>query len=83
MIFPIHTPNVRWPADPGRMRMDPHVLHEKTTPILLFSWQIILCLNPDQKSALKVHQLIQIQEQVVNEIFRDHFLPLEAPHVLL
>jgi hypothetical protein len=63
--------------------MNPHILHEKTTPVLLFSWQIILRFNPDQKSALKVHQLIQIQEQVVDEILRDHFLPLEATHVIL
>ena len=61
----------------------PHVLDEEISPVLLFARQIVLGLDSDQKPPLKVHQLVQVEEQVVDEILGDDFLALEASHVVL
>ena len=60
-----------------------HIHDKALAPSLLVPWELVLLFKFDKKFALKVKELVESREEVVNCILIDHILLHERTGVIL
>jgi hypothetical protein len=71
-------------GDVGKEWLGPtYIYNEALAPPLLLPWELVLLFKFDQKLALKVKELVESREKVVNCILIDYILLHERAGVVL